>query len=338
MADRRTAILRGKREAARLHREFNMRDRIVTEGGRIDVFDIITQCGLPLLFKPLDGLFGVYMDDPMPGVLVTTKRPLSVQRFTGSHELGHYRLGHKPSLDDESMLRRSPFTAYARVKQQELEADAFATEFLLPNWLFAAHFNRQGWSSKMMEDPFIVYQLSLRVGASYDATCRSLMRPGLNVIDRRRMNNIIGVKPKDIKKALLKDYTPPDYWGDVWILTDKDEGTVIEGSRTDLFVLRLNEHSSAGYLWTFDQLNEEGFAVVRDERETSENELIGSDVMRSITTRASGHQKGEMILAERRPWQKEGKPLSKFTVQYDLLGPEEEGWSQAERRRVLEAA
>jgi Zn-dependent peptidase ImmA (M78 family)/predicted secreted protein len=338
MADVRKAILRGKREAGRLHRQFNIRDRIMSDGGRIDVFDTIIQSGLPLLFKPLDGLLGVYMDDPTPGVLVTTKRPLSVQRFTGAHELGHYKLEHQPSLDDESLLRRSPFNESPNYKQQELEADAFATEFMLPPWLFASHFSRQGWSPGMMADPLIVYQLSLRVGASYDATCRSLVRPGIEVINRATLNKILKVKPKDIKKALLAKYQPPDYWGDVWLLTEKDEGTVIEGSRSDLFVLRLTEHSNSGYIWNFEQLNKEGFAIVRDEREASESEFIGSYVTRSITTRASGRQKGHMVLAERRPWLKNSEPLSKYYIEYNLFGPEEDGWSQAERRRVLEAA
>ena len=114
MADMRGAILKGKREAVRLHRQFGMRERIEQDGGRIDVFDTIVKCGVPLVFKPLDGLLGVFIDVPMPGVMVTTKRGLSVQRFTGAHELGHCRLGHRPSLDDESILRRSPFNACAR--------------------------------------------------------------------------------------------------------------------------------------------------------------------------------------------------------------------------------
>jgi hypothetical protein len=73
MADVRSAILKGRREAARLHRQFGMRDQIEMEGGRIDVFGTIINCGLPLVFKPLDGLLGVFIDDPTPGVMVTTK-------------------------------------------------------------------------------------------------------------------------------------------------------------------------------------------------------------------------------------------------------------------------
>lgn len=338
MADVRAAILKGKRAAGRLHRAFGMRECVEAEGGRIDVFDTIVRSGVPLLFKPLDGLLGVFINEPMPGVMVTTKRGLSVQRFTGAHELGHCTLGHRPSLDDESILRRSPFNGAPDYEQQELEADAFATEFMLPPWLFAAHFQRHAWTPAMMTDPMTVYQLSLRIGASYEATCRSLMRPGVTVIRRSTVDNLLRVQPRTIKKALLGDYEPPDLRRDVWLLTEKDEGAVIEGSRSDLFVLKLTEHSGSGYVWTFDELNEAGFAVVRDEREGPAGEAVGSHVTRSITARSEGPQQGRLALAERRPWLAEGPPFTSFCVHYDLSGPEGEGISQAERRRLLEAA
>jgi len=338
MTDIRGAILRGKREAARLHRQFGMRERIEQDGGRIDVFDTIVKCGVPLVFKPLDGLLGVFIDVPMPGVMVTTKRGLSIQRFTGAHELGHCRLGHRPSLDDESILRRSPFNAAPDDKQQELEADAFATEFMLPPWLFAAHFQRQGWTPAMMTDPVVVYQLSLRIGASYEATCRSLMRRGVAVIKRRTLDALLEVQPRAIKKVILGEYQTQDFFRDVWLLTAKDENTVIEGSRSDLFVLKLTEHSGAGYMWTFDELNETGFAVVRDEREDEDREAVGGHVTRSITALSEGQQHGRMVLAERRPWMPHGEPLEAFCVHYDLTGPEDEGLSHAERRLLLEAA
>ncbi|MAM93244.1 MAG: hypothetical protein CMI61_01165 [Parvibaculum sp.] len=338
MVDVRGAILKGRREATRLHRAFAMRDRIEEQGGRIDVFDTIVRSGVPLLFRPLDGLLGVFINEPMPGVLVTTKRSLSIQRFTGAHELGHFTLGHDPSLDDESILRRMPYRAAPDDKQQEFEADAFATEFMLPPWLFATHFVRQGWTAAAMADPITTYQLSLRVGASYEATCRSLMRHGVEAIDRRTLDNLLRVQPKQIKQTLLGDYEPPDWWRDVWLLTEKDEGTIIEGSRSDLFVLKLTEHSGSGYVWTFDELDDAGFAVVRDEREGPVGNSVGGHTTRSITACSESAQEGWLTLAERRPWIPDGMPLTEFCVHYDLNGPEVEGLSQAERRLLLEAA
>ena len=53
----------------------------------------------------------------------------------------------------------------------------------------------------MMADPVVVYQLSLRIGASYEATCRSLMRRGVGVIKRRTLDAFWQVQPRAIKKS-----------------------------------------------------------------------------------------------------------------------------------------
>ena len=337
MVDIRTSILRGTRAAARLHKQLGNRARIESEGGRVDVFGAIVSCGVPLLFKPLDGLLGAFLPKPMAGILVTTKRPLSVQRFTAAHELGHFELGHQPSLDDETILRRSPLDQGRGYPSQEREANAFALEFLLPRWLLAVHFSQQGWTPRSMRDPLCVYQLSLRLGASYHATCNTLVR--YKVISPQVAGGFIQVPPKEIKKALLYGYIPPNWWGDVWMLTELDEGTTIEGSRRDLFVLRLPEHSSAGFLWSFDELNSEGFAIVRDEREDSASQdAIGGHVVRRIIAKSLVPQSGRITLAEHRPWLPGNPPLTAFGFAYDLTGPEGEGWSRVERRQAIEAA
>jgi hypothetical protein len=115
------------------------------------------------------------------------------------------------------------------------------------------------------------------------------------------------------------------------------EDTVITGSRNDLFILRLPEHSGGGYLWDIDQLKETSFAVVRDEHEAVDPDGVGSNPTRRITIESHDRQAGALKLLERRPWQPE-KAANSFAVAYDLSGPEMEGYSRAERRRLLEAA
>jgi hypothetical protein len=84
-------------------------------GGRIDVFGAIAKLGATLMFQPLDKLLGAFLPGDEVGVLITTKRPLPVQRFTGAHELGHLYMRHEPSLDDENILRRAPFSTGGRL-------------------------------------------------------------------------------------------------------------------------------------------------------------------------------------------------------------------------------
>lgn len=336
MSNTRDAILRGTQAAARVHRDLELRQTVEQSGSRIDVFGIIATLEVPLLFKPLESLLGVFMPSPNPGILITTKRQLSVQRFTGAHELGHYYLGHKPSLDREDILRRSPFASNAAYEMQEMEADAFAVEFLLPRWLIHTQLNKRSWQAKDMSRPEMVYQLALRVGASYDATCRALER--YRIINQSTRDQLLRIRPQDIKESLLQGHEETAGWSDVWVLSEHDQGTVIEGSKTDLFILKLREHSGAGYLWSFDQLDSANFAIVRDSRTPLDSETYGGEVTRSIMARSVTSHSGEFALAERRPWLPNTESLSSIRFKYELTGPETEGLSKAERKLFWGAA
>lgn len=324
----RRSRLHGTREAARLHRDFGIQKRIESEGGRVDVFGTLVQLGLPLLFRPLDGLLGAFVPGRNPGVIVTTQRMLSVQRFTGAHELGHFYLKHKGSLDGEEILGRSPWgtTLY---DLPELEADAFAAEFLLPRWLFVTHARRQGWDGTSMSDPELVYQMSLRVGASYQATCRALERHG--IIDRPTQDRLLRIEPRKIKQALLRGHDLEDWHPDVWRLTASDQGTVIEGGPHDLFLVQLKEHSTAGYLWNIDELKADGFAVVRDEHIVPDTEQVGAIVERRVIAQCREGHAGHFALREKRPWEQDA--ATELHLAYDLFG-REEGMPRAERRRL----
>lgn len=335
------AVRNGAMAAARLHVEFDTRAKMQQKGGGIDVFDAVLGVHLPLLLRPLDGLLGAYLPDPIPGVLVTTERPLSIQRFTAAHELGHFRLKHRPSLDDEnSILRRMTMSAAptaADPDMQEVEADSFAVGFLMPRWLINWHCLRQGWQAPDLRKPHVVYQLSLRLGASYEATTWTLQR--YNMIAGEAGRALRQTQPRQLKIDLLEGHRPTDYRGDVWRLTERDADTQIDGSRNDRFVLRLNEHSGGGYLWNVDQLRDSGFVIIRDGRESTDQEGIGSHAIRYVTAglELEEGQRGQVSLNECRPWQPTA-PISHVTLNYDFTGPEEQGFSRAERRQLLEAA
>ena len=333
--DYKGAVRAGTMAAARLHRRLSLRNEVEARGGNVDVFGAIQDLDLPLLLRPLQGLLGAYLSEPAPGVLVTTQRPMSIQRFTAAHELGHFSLRHQPSLDDESILRRMPMAGEASTDFQEVEADAFAVEFMMPRWLIQWHAARHGWTVADFQRPNRVYQLALRIGASYEATCWTLVRHKLIAPPLAR--ELLATQPRELKAALLEAYRPKDYRGDVWLLTERDARTRIDGSRNDLFVLRLKEHSGSGYLWDIDQLKASGFGIVRDELEAVDGEGIGGPVIRRVTAAPADACRGRMTLDERRPWDPD-PPLTSLKLDFDLTGPEEEGLSRAERRSLLEAA
>jgi Zn-dependent peptidase ImmA (M78 family)/predicted secreted protein len=331
------AVRTGSMAASRLHVQLGMREKMKARGGNIDVFTATLDLDVPLILRKLDGLLGAYMPEPISGILVTTERPLSIQRFTAAHELGHHRLAHLPSLDnEEDVLRRMAMPGMnAGPNMQEVEADAFAVTFLMPKWLIAWHCQRQGWLARDLAEPSQAYQLALRLGASYEATTWTLERHRL--IGPLQGRALRSVQPRQMKADLLREYRPKDYRGDVWLLSERDAGTRIDGSRNDHFVLRLNEHSGGGYLWNIEELRTSGLAIVRDDRETVDHEGIGGPVTRSVTAALEQAQRGEISLAESRPWQP-SEPITELYLEYDFTGPEEEGLSRVERRHLLEAA
>ena len=338
MADYASSIRRATLEAGRLHRDLAIQSLVVRGSGRVDVYDTIARLNVSLFFTKLDGLLGVYLREPSPGVLVTTQRPQNQQRFTAAHELGHHYLGHNPSLDDESILRRSPFQARAGDDPQEVEAEAFAAVFLLPRWLLDWHCDQQDWTDDDLLDPVNVYQLALRVGTSFKATVWTLHR--YDVFDRQTANAMSGLPLKKVKQSILRGFEPDDYRRDVWLVTDRDADMRIEGGPSDLVVVRLREHSGSGYLWRVESIDGEALAVVDDGREEADAGGVGGPTLRRITTAARDRRAGELRLAEARPWAL-AKPLNTFAVRYDLAGPSLQGWYEPQRRQhklILQAA
>lgn len=330
------AVRNGTAAASRLQRRLDLQGRLEAEPGSIDVFAVIAELDVPLMLRPLKGLLGAFLNTPSLGILVTTERPLSIQRFTAAHELGHCVMAHQPSLDDEDqILRRVPTPSDARNGYQETEADAFAVALMMPRWLILAHCARQRLKVGDLKHPNVVYQLSVRLGASYEATVRTLERYSL--LDAATRTALLQVRPRAMKAALLEDFVPPSYRGDVWLLTERDQGGRIEGSRDDLFVLKLPELGSAGYLWDFDTLARSGFNIVRDTRLPQTPDGIGDPNVRRVLATPDDAARGLLHLEQRRPWLAD-VPLSVLTLPFDLTGPEKSGLSRAERRQLLAAA
>lgn len=327
---RRDAILEGAQAAARLHEKLGTRAAVESTGGCIDVFGALLAVGAALIFRPLNGLLGFCIRGPSnPGVVISTQRPLRIQRFTGAHELGHVVLGHTLSLDGEEILGRGEVN-----DEFEIAADSFASAFLIPKWLLQMHARRQGWDRESMNDARVVYQLALRVGASYEATCVALERHG--IVDRSTSDRLTAKSRREIKEELLRGLEVENYYPDVWLLTERDEGLTLEGQPDDLFVLRLSEQAGAGYLWSTTALVNSGFAILRDQREMPPpDRSVGGPVMRALTARHSEPARGTLALELTRPWQ-QGTPIALLRVAYDLNG-KEVGMPRAVRRRLLAA-
>lgn len=172
--------------------------------------------------------------------MITTKRGLHIQRFTAAHELGHLLLDHEGSVDKD-ILERDPFALSDNRDLHEIAAEAFAAEFLLPRWLYRHHVRNQGWTVEHdLMNPDVVYQLSLRMGASYEATCWGLL--GHQILSYAQVNSLRDARVAHLKTKLGGDFRPGSAWSDVWRLTAKDSGTQLMGNPDDLLRIELDVH------------------------------------------------------------------------------------------------
>lgn len=323
----RDAVLLGTRGAAEMHTAFRIRERVEDQGGPVDVFGAIVSLGVSLLFRPLDGLLGacLRLPDAGAGILVTTRRGMHMQRFTAAHELGHFVLEHEGSLDRE--IRFPGQTANRDLK--EIAADAFAAELLMPKWLFKHHAKRHAWTTQELSDPLNVYQLSLRIAVSYEATCLGLLAH--KVLDANAVDALRNIAPKKTKQRILGDVTPDDWRAHVWLLDERDDGLTIEAGPQDLFVFNLTEHAGAGYLWETRAFEDAGFKILEDVGNQESADTIGGPSRRRLVMKGPGPGVRRLGLAERRPWEAKEAALRSLTISISTFGAETEGLPRRQR-------
>jgi Zn-dependent peptidase ImmA (M78 family) len=124
--------------------------------------------GVRVQYSPLDGeLSGMaYIKDGVPIVGINALHHPNRQRFTLAHELGHICL-HRPQLEnqvhvDKGSLRRDAITATGE-DALEIEANAFASELLMPDELLQAALEGQTID---LEDDAMISALAKRFRVS----------------------------------------------------------------------------------------------------------------------------------------------------------------------------
>ena len=183
--------------AARTQRRAAPAQRIVGHSSKDAVSEIMER-DTPLLFRPLDRLWGAFItaNDDQRGIIVSTRLGLPAQRLTVAHELGHLMLGHRMSLDETIGFagRNAPTSRPA----QEAAADTFASELLAPKRLLLASARRHGWTKDELHRPGTIYQLFLRLGIPYEAACWALVT--CEVLTRPEAARLQAATVEDLKR------------------------------------------------------------------------------------------------------------------------------------------
>lgn len=341
-AEWRSAELRGAAAARILQDKLGLRSQLKYGNEPVDVFKAIDDEKITCMFQPLNSILGAFVTyENVSGIILTTLRSQHVQRFTAAHELGHATLAHDAtSLDEEvGFAARGPVPSDGKglvpsKEIREIEADSFASEFLLPKWLIVAHARRRNWSAQSLTEPEIVYQLSLRLGTSYSATCWALSSN--NLVSRGIAERLVRVPPKASKQRVLGDFEPESWRNtNVWFVTLADKGARFVGSPDDRLVFSLPEHAASGFRWELTGNNKEDLLVERDESSQAVGEdaqMVGVANQRHLQIAAGTSP--VLTLEEKRGWSKESPPIETLSLELDMLGAEEAGLPRVTKKSI----
>lgn len=157
--------LKARQEAQRLLQQFAI------SAAPVPIERILKTLKVRVQYAPLDGdLSGMsYIKDDVPVIGVNSLHHPNRQRFTLAHELGHVCL-HRGELEgavhvDRRILHRDALTETG-VDPLEIEANAFASELLIPEELLDAATKGR---KVEFEDDEVIAELSKRFRVSESA-------------------------------------------------------------------------------------------------------------------------------------------------------------------------
>jgi Zn-dependent peptidase ImmA (M78 family) len=142
-----------------------------------------------------EGVAGAHVARPgCPLLFVNARQPLPRQRFTLAHEFGHHRLRHATAVDRPSALTDSH-------NPLEVEANAFAAEFLLPKRALERWDDARSPGTITLEH---VVRIAAVCGVSAQMVRYRLATAGV-LDDERRIEQLDGEIAEDHHRRLADD-------------------------------------------------------------------------------------------------------------------------------------
>ena len=207
----------------------------------VDPFEAIARLGLELVIARLDNLLGAVLPQGNGGVLITSERPIGVQRYTAAHEIGHWVLhSDELRLDREGDVFGSPST------ERERQAQLFAAYFLMPPPLMEAAVARHGLHHGRIR-PDQVYLVSRDVDVSYEAAIRRLVT--MKLIDSAHAATLIKVGRLNALKGAFDGHRPIDGNAEMWSVDATADRVTLPVRQGDDVLVMLPENRTTGWRW-----------------------------------------------------------------------------------------
>jgi Zn-dependent peptidase ImmA (M78 family) len=277
--------------AHKAHKEFG-----VDPTSRVDVFGVLRDVGAHVFFRPLRSIYGAYLPtgEMLPGLLINSNLPLSVQRYTAAHEFGHLYLGHKTiSLEKEVDFvpeRRSG------IDNDEIVAETFGAFFLMPKALVMGSMRELDVHRERVT-PADAYLMALRMGTSYAATINQLQT--LKLLRPAQATELRKHAPKEIKEKLNDEQAAGRH--DIWLLDEHWNGKEIFPAIRDTIRIRLEETPTSGYTWLL-QNQPVGIQLLEDKYKGDETVIGGTRIHEFVGSLAEDAQESKLIIKKSRPW------------------------------------
>ncbi len=284
--------LAARRDVARAYLSLN-----VDTSRQIDPFAALDSAGVLVFRRRLDHLAGLYLPRDLqegrdvPAVLINLAHPLSKQRFTAAHELGHHLRNRDVSFDSDTEL-------LAREEAPSTDRETFAAYFLMPEHLVKSMLTARDLRADDL-DADGAYALSLDLGTSYATTVWRLT--DMELLTAERGEQLLRVSPQTIKRRLGGTDIAVNPWKDVYRVQAIHPNIQVAVRQGDAIVLEAPEIPSSGYLWQLTPPN--GLALVRDEYCAADAETLGGKGWHRFLFRVEMSGRLDVIMEMRRPWQ-----------------------------------
>lgn len=221
-----------------------LNDLEIDQAETVDVFEIVDRLGLWLVFNRLDNLLGASIPKGKGGIMLTTQRGPSVQRYTAAHEIGHWVLDiNEPAFDSEEDI-------FYPTGDREQLAQLFAGQLLMPPPLVFATCARHGITNHVSATAPAVYLVARDMGASYEAASRQLSN--LDIISTTTRDELLRRKPAEAKTELCHGHRPRGAV-DVWPVGLAAGGGQVRVTEGDELVITLPENRTTGHRWMTEQ-------------------------------------------------------------------------------------